>query len=349
MDAEPEKDRMESPENLLKPWFSACSVGESLSNEDGGEDGKEGGPGLLSTLSATVRSVAKKSNMKRTSKYGPKRAFLLHYDNGKAPPHRTFKCPPESRAVARVLRARGVEVLFKTPDEMLRRPPPLKVSDMVVGDMAWIRLALGKFNIPMPRAPDYPDCLKHLLRRRIWTTTLGEVCRYLEREVSSKGLDKTPNVFIKPATDTKLFNGLVEPRDQMIQFVAMQFPKSLSVVCSEIVDMVSEYRAYCINGVVKSIAHYLGPDMREKLDAKLIHEAGATLFKHRPDLAGCGLDFAVVKKSDGAFETVLIEVNDGYALGIYEEGSHGIGERDYTDMLIARWRTLVAAKKKKKT
>jgi hypothetical protein len=60
-------------------------------------------------------------------------------------------------------------------------------------------------------------------------------------------------------------------------------------------------------------------------------------------LAGCSLDFAVMKKKvDGVdtFLTTLIEVNDGFALGYYE----GVSPKDYTDLLIARWAQLLLKK-----
>jgi hypothetical protein len=49
----------------------------------------------------------------------------------------------------------------------------------------------------------------------------------------------------------------------------------------------------------------------------------------------------VIKKTvDGQdqFETALIEVNDGYSLGCYE----GLPDKDYVDMLIARWQQLMS-------
>ena len=50
-----------------------------------------------------------------------------------------------------------------------------------------------------------------------------------------------------------------------------------------------------------------------------------------------GMDFAVVGNKDGSNTTCLVEVNDGYSLGRYK----GLSGKDYTDLLITRWRTLV--------
>ena len=44
------------------------------------------------------------------------------------------------------------------------------------------------------------------------------------------------------------------------------------------------------------------------------------------------MDFAVMKQPDGALQTCLLEVNDGYSLGVYP----GISGKDYTDLLISR-------------
>ncbi len=57
----------------------------------------------------------------------------------------------------------------------------------------------------MPAPPDYPECLKSFLKRKVWKSTLGEVKKILETT--------TDNIFIKPASDIKAFNGLVEPME----------------------------------------------------------------------------------------------------------------------------------------
>jgi hypothetical protein len=44
------------------------------------------------------------------------------------------------------------------------------------------------------------------------------------------------------------------------------------------------------------------------------------------------MDFAVLKQPDGQILTCLVEVNDGYSLGLYP----GLSGKDYTDLLISR-------------
>jgi hypothetical protein len=48
----------------------------------------------------------------------------------------------------------------------------------------------------------------------------------------------------------------------------------------------------------------------------------------------------VEENGEITFKTTLIEVNDGFALGVYD----GISDKDYTDMLIARWEHLMNSK-----
>ena len=55
---------------------------------------------------------------------------------------------------------------------------------------------------------------------------------------------------------------------------------------------------------------------------------------------GCRVDFGLVRRtnSDGKekWETVLIEVNDGYVAGRYD----GMSVSDYTDMILSRFQSL---------
>lgn len=126
----------------------------------------------------------------------------------------------------------------------------------------------------MPEPPDYPECLKHLLHRKIWSSTLGEIEIYLL--VPSE--DKPEQIFIKPSHDTKAFSAIIEPKDQMISalingipFVMDPLSADMPVHCSEVVEMISEYRVYVINGSIRSICHYKGPE--GMLDVSVVEEA----------------------------------------------------------------------------
>ena len=251
----------------------------------------------------------------------PKRALVQGHENG--------RLSPESNLVAEELRARLIPVVIKTTDEMSAEGWPVSENDLVVGDFDWTRHALRKLCVVFPEPPDYPDCLRELLFRRIWKSTLGELNVLLLS-------DPTNSIFIKPAEDTKAFSGLQASVDWM-DYLMQQFPPSFPILCSEMVEMISEYRVYVVDGNIRSICHYKGPT-EISLDIVVVEDAVRKLFESEEgkELTGCGIDFAVMK-IDGKYLTGLVEVNDGYSLGAYD----GISAKDYTDMLIARWIALL--------
>ena len=80
-------------------------------------------------------------------------------------------------------------------------------------------------------------------------------------------------VFIKPLNDTKAFSGLVATsHDAWISYLLEQFPRDFAVWCSELVEMVSEYRVYCVNGEQRAVCHYKG-DKDAPLDLAVVNKA----------------------------------------------------------------------------
>ena len=111
--------------------------------------------------------------------------------------------------------------------------------------------------------------------------------------------------------------------------------------------MLSEFRVYVVNGEIRNICHYLGTKPGQpgyiELDTDIVKEA-VKIFCESDEgkhIAGFGMDFAVINKSNGVFATSLVEVNEGFSLGRYE----GLSGKDYTDLLIARWGSLMRNKK----
>jgi hypothetical protein len=261
----------------------------------------------------------------------PARAFVQGHTGG--------RLPPESALVVEEMRRRGVPVAVLTSEEFLQQPPVLTRADFVVGDFSWTRAALRMLGVPMPAPPDYPACLRPLLHRRVWMSTLGEVHVQLLA-------DPARQLFIKPAADIKAFAGLVASVD-WLPYLLEQHAPALPVVCSELVEMVAEYRAYVVLGELRAVCQYLGP-ADAPLDMDIVKSAVSTLCASAEGepLAGCGVDFAVMRIAgpdrDGALATTvtgLVEVNDALSLGAYE----GLSARDYTDMLLARWARLMAS------
>ena len=248
---------------------------------------------------------------------------------------------PEGELVASVLTEQGIPYETYPTEHILASPLPLEGNELVVGDFDWTRNVTLQLGIPLPPPPDYPSCLSHLLYRNVWESTLGQVEESLLQDGGGEGEKELEGVFIKPKEDGKAFSGLLASTGWM-EYLLAQFPRDFPVWCSDVVDMVAEYRVYVVEGVVRAVCHYKG-DPDADLDRQVIQDAAATLWESEEGkhLAGCSLDFAVVRPKDGDGEevvTALIEVNEGFSLGAYD----GVSAQDYTDMLVARWRVLMA-------
>lgn len=163
---------------------------------------------------------------------------------------------------------------------------------------------------------DYPDELKSFLGRNIWVDTFDNV-------LSSTQIWP---IFVKPIRN-KAFTGFVLRNETDVPRLR-NTKNNEPVLCSELVDFVSEYRAFVRYGNICDVRPYKG-DWHVHFDSDVLDNAVLS-FKSIP--AGCALDFGVTK--DG--RTLLIEVNDGFALG-----SYGIDPIEYAKLLSARWSELV--------
>jgi hypothetical protein len=187
-------------------------------------------------------------------------------------------------------------------------------EDIIVGYVGTVRARLADFGIITPEM-DYPDELQKYLGRKIWKTKMNEV---------SNDPDRWP-VFVKPLED-KQFTGVVVRSSKDLIGCGIQGVNQ-DVYCSEIVKFDAEWRCFVRYGQILSVRPYKG-DWRKHFDYKVIENA-VKEFTSAP--AGYAIDFGTT--DDG--RTLLIEVNDGYALGCY-----GLFYLDYAKLLSARWAEL---------
>lgn len=197
----------------------------------------------------------------------------------------------------------------------------------------------------MPEAKDYPDCLKHLLYRKIWSSTLGEIKDKLTSDPGYK-------CFIKPSEELKAFCGGLANLDEINMYLdgipgvpeLKTFPRSFPVHCSEAVKMVAEWRVYIVHGEIKAVCQYMGDkQLHGELDMQVVKDAVSKHYGNELGpckVEGYAIDFGLFE-SNGKNVTGLIEVNDGFSLGYYE----GLDKKDYTDVFIARWEQLVGGEK----
>ena len=190
-------------------------------------------------------------------------------NNARYPPHKLKRAlimrEGSFNEVRKELQSRGFKIVMlrTSPGDvswkslLIRELRELHICkhDVVIANPMWVDVALKELRIPVPEPPDYPPCVSHMLRRKVWKSTLAQV-----RAALLSGQHKT--LFIKPASGAKSFNGEVlhGPVDDVLEcFLGPYYPHILpsqEVHCGEVVDMNSEYAVYLVDGFVRSICHY---------------------------------------------------------------------------------------------
>ena len=202
-------------------------------------------------------------------------------------------------------------VPFETADDL----NACEREDVVVGGLGVIRARLLSLGIDASEI-NYPEELRPFLGRRLWKTTIDHV---------NTEMDMWP-LFVKPV-EGKRFTGCVFAGTKDLigkGCCGEDFP----VICSEVVDFVSEYRCFVRHGEILDVRHYRR-DWSEATSRAVVEQAIAA---HASAPAGYAADFGVT--SDG--RTLLVEVNDGYSLGPY-----GLWPELYAQLLSARWSQMV--------
>lgn len=232
------------------------------------------------------------------------RAFIQSDKNG-------IPCSYNFMNAFQGFREMGFEtVMFSNHGELHGNQP----EDVVIGYVDTTRYALERFGITAPEM-DYPNELSEYLGRKIWSAKINDIA----------GSPELWPVFVKPVED-KQFTGVVvnSPKDLIGAGI---YGQNQSVLCSEVVSFVSECRCFVRYGKILDVRHYRG-DWRVRPDPSVIEKAVHD-FTSSP--AGYAIDFGLTDKGS----TLLIEVNDGYALGCY-----GLFYLDYAKLLSARWAEL---------
>lgn len=205
-------------------------------------------------------------------------------------------------------------IFFRTREELLLSNP----EDVVVGYVGTVQSRLRSFGVEIPDL-DYPEELTQYLRRRIWPSKLNYI---------NSHPDLWP-VFVKPVKD-KAFTG-VAVRSTKDLVGCGNCMEDYDVLCSDILDIRAEWRVFVRYGNILDVRPYR-VDWRLHYNPDII-ESAVNEYVTAP--AGYAIDFGVT--ADG--KTVLIEVNDGYALGNY-----GLFRILYAQLLSARWAELTGTK-----
>ena len=188
-------------------------------------------------------------------------------------------------------------------------------DDLIVGGVSIITRKMQEYGIQIDEY-DYPEELAAYLGRRIWKDSLDSV---LEKP------EEWP-IFVKPVKD-KVFVGFVLRSENDVPR-RRQAKLDEPVLCSELVHFDAEWRAFVRYGNIWDVRPYRG-DWHKHFDSKILEEA-VKAFKSAP--AGYAMDIGVTENG----QTLLVEINDGFALG-----SYGADPIQYAKLLSARWCELV--------
>ncbi len=191
-------------------------------------------------------------------------------------------------------------------------------EDIVVGSVRDMQMIFSRFGVTLP-VIEYPSELTPYFGRRLWTEPS------LRRLI---GEGRT-NIFIKPAAGMKLFNGRVIRTEN--DYGRLSFTEDCAVLCSEVVDIHSEWRCYVRHGRLLAIKHYCG-DPFLMPDRTFVDRVIAA-YTTAP--AGYAVDIGVTETAEGR-SNLVVEVNDGYSLGVY-----GIFPLPYAKLLASRYAQLM--------
>lgn len=185
----------------------------------------------------------------------------------------------------------------------------------LVGFLGDVWEALKKAGKPRPTPCDYPEELSvPWLGRKVWRTTLGVMRRTVQP------------TFIKPVEE-KLFTGFIWRGGGMEAVRIADCGDDTPIWASEIIHFESEHRVYVKDEQILDVRRYKG-DWAIAPDREMV-ESAVRAFQSAP--RAYSLDFGITKGG----RTLLVEVNDGYALGCY-----GMQPALYAQMLEARWEEL---------
>jgi len=198
------------------------------------------------------------------------------------------------------------------PFSMDNLPDDMDKTIFTHGGINTIRKVFDKIGTTQPPIHNPHEHLPEFCNREFVSITMGQV----------KTLDKFP-YFIKPEVDHKLFTGFVV-NNWLDKNKLKQYPDDTKVLVSEVIDIVSEYRCFVNRRTLVGSKNYTG-DFTKNIDYDVVTKA-IEVYKLQP--ISYSLDFALTKKG----ETLLIEINDGFALG-----SYGLNPITYTKMMMDRW------------
>lgn len=175
-----------------------------------------------------------------------------------------------------------------------------------IGSVEWTREYACAVGVGLPEFPTYPSALRRFLGRTTFVHRFAFV---------------SDHWFVKPVQVKAFTGGIKRELTEPVE------PSRL-VWASEPVTFAAEWRCYVLRGEIVGVGQYGEGDDAE-LDLTLPRRM-VEAWPGQP--AGWALDVGLL--DDGRL--VLVEANDGWALGYYR----GCDRRAYLDVIAARWAEL---------
>jgi ATP-grasp domain, R2K clade family 3 len=195
-------------------------------------------------------------------------------------------------------------------------------SCVVVDGIDGTRRRLAENGI-RPVEMNYPECLREFYGRHIESTTYGELLQRTGRWFVKRPYKGSFEPFV---FDAPLLDAIMREEAPLCLAWWDESDHETELLVSEPVTFISEWRAFIARGELLDIRPYAG-DSFVVPDQVVVVAAIAEHQKHGAP-AGYGIDFGVL--DDG--RTVIVEVNDGFALG-----SYGLSPVCYAYLIACRW------------
>lgn len=239
----------------------------------------------------------------------------------------------EVLAVGQACLTNNIDSLLVCADQLAEHSLALRAGEVLpVGSVEFMRVAMTIAGIEEPDNLSYPPSMRPLLGRDLGMLMSGEIVH---------------RCFVKPV-QTKQFTGFIydpdradeeyDAHDREQLDVLRSLPGLTPMWISSPVKFDAEWRCYVLDGRVLGMARYDpdGPEDVAEPDPAWIVDA-ISRFSSAHDVRAYALDVGRLDND----ELALVEVNDGWAIGLY---GRSMKPEDYVRFLWARWSQLQASR-----
>jgi hypothetical protein len=242
--------------------------------------------------------------------------FLLEHHSG-------YRLGREELLVQAVAKEHGRSVEIASLSQIRRGKVKVNESVAVIGSIPFVKAALTQLGGDLPVPNPYPTVLREYLHRPVTVLHIKEAFALIDHS-------RKP-VFIKPAERWKSFTGCVPADSRDIRLNGAS--RNQNVWVSDPVRFLSEWRVYVLNGELRHLSWYDGN--RDIMPNRKLIQTAIAQYVAVGAPVGFAIDFGVLESG----ETALVEANDGFSVGAYED----VDPLMYTLLIAKRWEEMARA------